>query len=347
MFWAVESWLSNQNPNKRTFFLLNLLLFLTFDLMLLGSAVRTMNAGLTCPDWPLCFGKVIPDYHFGVYLEWLHRAIAGFVALVYIVFFIHVWRKRELKKIRILSLIGLFFLIAQIIMGGLTVLKLLEAVIVTFHLGLATVFLFVLFVMKKALERIQKEADSYDRNELLASDKNLSSGLTPKRVFSSKESRASFFFKAFVTTGIVLVFLQILMGGLVASTYSGLVCVDFPTCNGQFFPELKGPILIQMLHRFGAYLLAALMTALFIMSLFYSKQVGLKHYQRVMTTRIFLLLSTQIFVGIMNLKYLMPAFLSVFHLALALIIFLCLIQLYFDLPHRFLENPVVHQDELS
>ena len=138
-----------------------------------------------------------------------------------------------------------------------------------------------------------------------------------------------------VVLGVVLVFVQILLGGLVASTYSGMVCVDFPTCNGQYFPELKGPIGIQMVHRFGAYLLACLVTALFVLSLFYSKKIGLKHFQRVMATKVFLLLFSQIFIGVMNLKYMMPAFLSVIHLSIALIILLKMTELFLSLISPF------------
>ena len=60
--------------------LLGLLIFLTVDLMVLGAGVRALDAGLTCPYWPLCFGKVIPAMHVGVWLEFIHRVIAGFVA---------------------------------------------------------------------------------------------------------------------------------------------------------------------------------------------------------------------------------------------------------------------------
>ncbi|MCJ8275746.1 MAG: COX15/CtaA family protein, partial [Bdellovibrionales bacterium] len=137
---------------RQTRFLINLLLFLTFDLMLLGAGVRTMDAGLTCPDWPMCFGKAIPDYHFGVYLEFIHRVIAGILSLIFLVFFIGVWKNQAFKKLRVFSLISLFLLVAQVIMGGLTVLKLLEAYIVTMHLTLATCFLVSLYVMKLKLK---------------------------------------------------------------------------------------------------------------------------------------------------------------------------------------------------
>ena len=308
----------NKPNHKKDLFILNLLLFLTFDLMILGSIVRTMSAGLTCPDWPLCFGKIIPEYHFGVYLEFLHRVIAGLIALIYLVFFFQVLKKPGFKKIRFFSVIGLLLLIAQIIMGGLTVLKLLAATIVTFHLALGTAFLFILFLMKKFL---QKNSFSHGK-----------SFPTPSLL---REKPVFLFFKTLLGFSVFFVFVQIVLGGLTASTYSGAVCIDFPTCNGEYFPELKGPIGIQMLHRFGAYLTALLITLLFIFSTFYSKKLGLTHSQRVMTTRVFFLIYSQILVGVMNLKYLMPAFLSVFHLSLALIILLSLTSLYLNTGDNF------------
>lgn len=290
---------------KKNFLLLNILLFLTFDLMLLGAGVRTMNAGLTCPDWPLCFGQIIPKYHFGVYLEFIHRVIAGVVGIVYMLFFIQVWRNQNFRKLRVLSLIGLFFLIAQIIMGGLTVLKLLEAYIVTLHLSLATAFLLCLYVMKLNL------MEGFQKTLVLA------------------KSKVSYLFKALTLLGSIFVVVQIVLGGLVASTYSGLVCIDFPTCNGSYFPEMVGPIGIQMLHRFGAYWLSILVISLFVTTIFYAKKMKLQKNQKVLVTQILFLLGAQIFVGVMNLKYLMPAALSVFHLALALTILLSLTRLHF------------------
>ena len=292
------------SASKKNLFILNLLLFLTFGLMLLGSVVRTQNAGLACPDWPLCFGKIIPKYHFGVYLEFIHRVIAGLVGIIYFIFFIQVLRKPEFRKIRMFSFVGLFLLVAQMIMGGLTVLRLLKAVIVTFHLGLATAFLFVLFLMKKILE------ENRGTNPVL------------------NKCKTSFYFKTTVAFCLFFVFIQIILGGLVASTYSGIVCVDFPTCNGQYFPPLKGPIGIQMLHRFGAYLLGTLIVTLFVLSVFCSKTIGLNQSQRVMTIQIFFLIFSQMFLGVMNLKYLMPPFLSVLHLTVALIIFISLLHLF-------------------
>ena len=55
----------------------------TFALIALGGSVRVMNAGLACPDWPLCFGDVIPDYHPQVYFEFIHRVLAGLVSIVF------------------------------------------------------------------------------------------------------------------------------------------------------------------------------------------------------------------------------------------------------------------------
>lgn len=290
---------------KPNLFLLNVLLFLTFDLMILGAGVRTMDAGLTCPDWPLCFGKAVPEYHLGVYLEFIHRVIAGVVGILYMLFFVQVWRTPELQRIRLHSWVGLFFLLAQIIMGGLTVLKLLEAYIVTLHLTLATIFLLVLFVMKK----------------------KLITGPSIKTL--NRNSKVYSFYKLNIVVAIFFVMVQIILGGLVASTYSGLVCIDFPTCNGQYFPPMVGPIAIQMFHRFGAYWLGLLLTGLFVFSIFFKKGLGINSSQRRLGVWAFMLVFTQMFVGILNLKFLMPAMLSVLHLGLALTLMLTLVNLHY------------------
>ena len=53
----------------------------TFCLIVLGALVRANDAGLACPDWPLCFGEVVPRMNVKIAFEWGHRVLAGGVAL--------------------------------------------------------------------------------------------------------------------------------------------------------------------------------------------------------------------------------------------------------------------------
>ncbi|MGL5834817.1 MAG: COX15/CtaA family protein, partial [Waterburya sp.] len=55
----------------------------TLLLMAVGSATRVMNAGLACPDWPLCYGQLVPtrQMNLQVFLEWFHRLDAALIGV--------------------------------------------------------------------------------------------------------------------------------------------------------------------------------------------------------------------------------------------------------------------------
>jgi heme a synthase len=71
--------------------------FGTLLLMAIGSATRVMNAGLACPDWPLCYGELIPaqQMNFQVFLEWFHRLDASLLGLAAIALFAQSWWHRR------------------------------------------------------------------------------------------------------------------------------------------------------------------------------------------------------------------------------------------------------------
>ena len=50
---------------------------LIFFLLVWGNLVAGLKAGLACPDWPLCHGKVLPPFRLDIYMEFLHRVIAA------------------------------------------------------------------------------------------------------------------------------------------------------------------------------------------------------------------------------------------------------------------------------
>ncbi len=133
-----------EQPNKSLLRLASFYGWLTLEiwfLIALGGGVRAMNAGLACPDWPLCFGDYIPDYHPQVYLEFIHRFMAGAVGLMTAGLTIWVWRtKAAPREIKFFSAAAVVLLIAQIVLGALTVLWLLHEKVVAAHLFLATSF---------------------------------------------------------------------------------------------------------------------------------------------------------------------------------------------------------------
>ena len=113
-----------------------------FFLIILGGVVRVTESGLGCPDWPLCHGEIIPPYKFETLIEYSHRVIASLVATLVFVILVVVWiRYRAEKLLLYLSLAGLILVIAQAVLGGITVLTELAGNLVTIHLGLAQILL--------------------------------------------------------------------------------------------------------------------------------------------------------------------------------------------------------------
>ena len=127
----------------------------TWMVMAIGSATRVMNAGLACPDWPLCYGTVLPaeQMNLQVFLEWFHRLVASTVGFATIVLCGASWYFRQsLPKWTPWATSGSFSLVVfQGILGGLTVTQLLRFDIVTAHLGTGLLFFSSLLAIATAL----------------------------------------------------------------------------------------------------------------------------------------------------------------------------------------------------
>jgi cytochrome c oxidase assembly protein subunit 15 len=127
----------------------------TLILMAIGSATRVMNAGLACPDWPLCYGTLFPQQQMNlqVFLEWIHRLDASLIGLMAIALVgLTVWYRRDLPQwLPWAALLALFLIVFQGVLGALTVTELLRFDIVTAHLGTAMLFFITLLVIGQIL----------------------------------------------------------------------------------------------------------------------------------------------------------------------------------------------------
>ncbi len=127
----------------------------TLALMAVGSATRVMNAGLACPDWPLCYGQLVPtaQMNLQVFLEWFHRLDASLIGLMAIgLVGLCAWYRRSLPTwLPWAAVSALFLIVVQGILGGLTVIELLRFDIVTAHLGTALLFFCVLLAIALSL----------------------------------------------------------------------------------------------------------------------------------------------------------------------------------------------------
>ncbi|MDX2097600.1 MAG: heme A synthase [Leptolyngbyaceae cyanobacterium bins.59] len=127
----------------------------TLILMAIGGATRVMNAGLACPDWPLCYGELVPrqQMNFQVFLEWFHRLDAAFVSLSTLgLVALSGWHRKQLPHwLPWASTLALSLILFQAVLGGLTVTELLRFDIVTAHLGTALLFFVTLLVIGMAL----------------------------------------------------------------------------------------------------------------------------------------------------------------------------------------------------
>jgi heme a synthase len=145
------------SPVKTVRILLYALVPSVILLMALGGMTRVMNAGLSCPDWPLCFGTLFPEMNLEIFLEWFHRVVATAIGAVTLFLFGFSWwtRKQLPNGVPFWTGLALGTVLFQGILGGLTVTKSLRFDIVTAHLGTATLFLLILVGLAAALTPFQ------------------------------------------------------------------------------------------------------------------------------------------------------------------------------------------------
>ncbi|HEY8155131.1 MAG TPA: COX15/CtaA family protein [Myxococcota bacterium] len=213
------------------------LLGLTWALIVLGALVRAHGAGLACPDWPLCFGQLVPRFDLKVAFEYAHRVTAGGVSLAFAALAALALRREATRRAtaRLVALAaGLLGL--QILLGALTVWHLLASWSVTAHLLTGTSFALALLLIACALRDLA----------------------APQR----RPARASRASVRALGLAAALLALQIALGGLVSSRYAGLACPEWPTCNGGlWFPTFRGTVGLHLLHRSNGYLLLAALAA--------------------------------------------------------------------------------------
>lgn len=276
------------------------LLLLTLILIGLGSAVRTSNSGVSCPDWPLCFGQLIPDYHPEVYFEFIHRALAGVVGIITVAAQWTILRTKGFsRRVKLYSCFSLVLLAAQVFMGRQTVRQLLAEEVVTAHLVLGTSFFASLYWIYLQFPNGQQGVLSH-------------------------QNRARMRWLILVPACFVM--MQIVLGGLVASHYAGLVCPDFPLCHGKWVPTFQGAIGLQVIHRLGAYALVVVSLGVLAFLLFGREKKGFKESGALKGYLVYLtVLFLQVIVGIANVKFLTPPLITMIHLILAVsLVCLCL-----------------------
>lgn len=112
----------------------------TFLLLIAGALVTSNDAALSVPDWPLSYGSLAPPMVGGIRYEHTHRVIAALVGLLTIVFAVLLWRRDQRRWVRRLGLAAVGAVIAQGLLGGLTVRLYLHYGIPVAHACLAQIF---------------------------------------------------------------------------------------------------------------------------------------------------------------------------------------------------------------
>ena len=303
---------------------------LAFAVIALGAYTRLSHAGLGCPDWPGCYGEVTwpkhavdvaaanaahPDRPVEVHKAWkemVHRYFAGLLMLTTFVLAALAWRHRhQIAQPKRAVWFAAVFILFQAALGMWTVTWKLKPIIVMAHLlgGMTTMALLAWTALR-------------------ASD--IAGAVQIKR--------------GAIIAGIVLLSMQIALGGWTSANYAAFACgIDYPQCLGQWWPQtdfseafvlwrgigvdyeggvLDGPArsAIHLTHRWFAVLVAGHVLMLAIKALRLPQLRGLG-------VAIAALLTTQITLGILNVKLGLPLQVATLHNGVAALLLFALIAL--------------------
>lgn len=310
-------------------------LVLTFVVVVLGAYVRLSDAGLGCPDWPGCYGRLdVPDEAHQIaeanvayphrpvepakaWKEMVHRYFAGTLGLSILALAVLAWRQRPIPgQPVVLPLCLLALVIFQALLGMWTVTWQLKPVVVMAHLlgGLTTLGLLAWLVLRQG--RYGGSA-ALDERKL----------------------------RGYALVGLVLLVGQIALGGWTSANYAALACPDFPTCQTRWWPPMdfreaftlwrglgvsyEGGVLsndarvtIHVMHRLGA-----LVVFLYLIWLGWRLLKVDRTPVRFAGLAIFVLLFGQLALGIANVVLHLPLPMAVAHNGGAALLLLALVTL--------------------
>ena len=218
----------------------------TILLILAGSLVTSHEAGLSVPDWPTSYGWnmfTFPPSMWvaNIFYEHGHRLIASSVGFLTIVLAVWLWLTEPRRWLRWLGVVALGTVIAQGLLGGLTVLFFLPAAVSTAHAGLAEIF----FCMTIAIALFT--SPGWVRGY----------GGTAEAVPHGRDGLQRNGLRPLATTTTVVIFAQILIGATMRHTGAGLAIPDFPWMFGHVVPDHWDPkIALHFAHRAGALVVA-------------------------------------------------------------------------------------------
>jgi heme A synthase len=200
-------------------------LFLAMIQVTLGVIVRVTDSGLACPDWPLCHGKLVPEFDFNILLEYTHRLSAALLMLTIFSTTFITYKILKHNKIAIFAVTGATItVICAAILGGITVISKLDWWSVPSHLALAEILILFLSISNTAIWFGDFNDHSIWKNLLIKH-------------------------RIMLSTTLFSIFILIVYGALMVAKGYGSSCGTWPLCNGELIPT-RLPMIINAFHRF-------------------------------------------------------------------------------------------------
>jgi cytochrome c oxidase assembly protein subunit 15 len=307
--------------------------------VVLGAYVRLSEAGLSCPDWPGCYQQLLaptteqqiehanllyperPVDTSKAWKEMIHRYLAGILGLLILGLAIAAWRNRSDPRQMValpVFLVGLVGL--QAALGMWTVTLLVQPAIVTLHLlgGMALLSLAWWLALRQRQARQPAQ----------------------QRIWYSPA------FKTWSLIGLFLLGLQLTLGGWTSTNYAGFYCPDFPTCQGQWWPNMnfrdaftfwqpvgknyegghlapEATVAIHVVHRIVAMVVLVVLSAIGLRAALGRGTPTLRSTGWIIVMLVF----TQVALGIATAMTGIPLALAVAHNAVAALLLLAVITL--------------------
>lgn len=261
-----------------------------FALVILGGVVRVTGSGLGCPDWPLCYGGVLPPLETKAIIEFSHRIVASLLVgpLILVTVGMAWVAYRRVPWVVIPASAALIMLLTQALLGGVTVVNELPGAVVSAHLAVGEALLACLILL----------AVVAFRGPILPA-------------FSRRIGGRRDRFPLLILAAAVGVYALLMSGSYVTITGATTVCVEWPLCQGELIPDQRLPA-IHMAHR----LLVAILGLFVMYTLILGSRKGRwPNYIRFLSMTVGALFIAQVMIGAVTVWLTFPTEYRALHLA--------------------------------